>query len=156
MDPDDAKEAGRSRAPRPTSPEAPRSLHPRQRSPSHRVAGSFLSNHQGKVIRLHDDGRVPADNPFVTRAGALPEIWSYGHRSLQGLAFDPETGDLWATEHGPQGGDELNRILPGRNYGWPSSATACSRAASRSTRPSTWRAWSSPSSSGRPPSPRPA
>jgi glucose/arabinose dehydrogenase len=78
-----------------------------------------LGNHQGTVIRLHDDGRVPADNPFVSRAGALPEIWSYGHRNLQGLAFHPETGDLWENEHGPQGGDELNLIRPGRNYGWP-------------------------------------
>ncbi len=78
-----------------------------------------LSNHHGTVIRLHDDGRVPADNPFVGRAGALPEIWSYGHRNAQGLAFHPQTGDLWLTEHGPQGGDELNLILPGRNYGWP-------------------------------------
>ncbi len=71
------------------------------------------------MIRLHDDGRVPADNPFVNRAGARPEIWSYGHRNVQGLAIHPETGDVWANEHGPQGGDELNRILPGRNYGWP-------------------------------------
>ncbi len=78
-----------------------------------------LSNHQGTVIRLHDDGRVPTDNPFVGRAGALPEIWSYGHRNLQGLAFHPQTGDLWENEHGPQGGDELNLVLPGRNYGWP-------------------------------------
>ena len=78
-----------------------------------------LSNHQGTVIRLHDDGRVPADNPFVGRADALPEIWSYGHRSPQGLAIHPETGDIFQSEHGPQGGDELNLILPGRNYGWP-------------------------------------
>ena len=78
-----------------------------------------LSNHQGTVIRLHDDGRVPEDNPFVGRRGALPEIWSYGHRNLQGLAIHPETGDLWNDEHGPQGGDELNLVLPGRNYGWP-------------------------------------
>jgi aldose sugar dehydrogenase len=78
-----------------------------------------LSNHHGKIVRLHDDGRVPADNPFVNRAGAKPEIWSYGHRNVQGLAIHPETGDMWADEHGPQGGDELNRILPGRNYGWP-------------------------------------
>lgn len=78
-----------------------------------------LSNHQGTVIRLHDDGRVPADNPFVGREGARPEIWSYGHRNLQGLAIHPETGDIWETEHGPQGGDELNLIRPGRNYGWP-------------------------------------
>jgi glucose/arabinose dehydrogenase len=78
-----------------------------------------LTNHHGKIIRLHDDGRVPADNPFVSRAGAKPEIWSYGHRNVQGMAFHPETGDLWTNEHGPQGGDELNRIQPGRNYGWP-------------------------------------
>lgn len=78
-----------------------------------------LSNHQGTVIRLHDDGRVPVDNPFVGQAGALPEIWSYGHRNLQGLMFHPETGVLWQIEHGPQGGDELNVVLPGLNYGWP-------------------------------------
>jgi glucose/arabinose dehydrogenase len=79
----------------------------------------LLSNHQGSVLRLHDDGRVPEDNPFVNEPGALPEIWSYGHRNLQGLAIHPETGDVWNTEHGPQGGDELNVVLPGRNYGWP-------------------------------------
>jgi aldose sugar dehydrogenase len=78
-----------------------------------------LSNHHGKMIRLHDDGRVPADNPFVDRTGARPEIWSYGHRNVQGLAIHPETGDVWTNEHGPQGGDELNRLEPGRNYGWP-------------------------------------
>jgi len=78
-----------------------------------------LSNHHGVVIRLHDDGRVPADNPFVGRDDAHPEIWSYGHRNAQGLAIDPETGDVWITEHGPQGGDELNLVQPGRNYGWP-------------------------------------
>jgi glucose/arabinose dehydrogenase len=78
-----------------------------------------LSNHHGVIVRLHDDGRVPADNPFVGRAGARPEIWSYGHRNVQGLVVHPETGDLWANEHGPQGGDELNRIERGKNYGWP-------------------------------------
>lgn len=78
-----------------------------------------LSNHQGTVIRLHDDGRVPADNPFVGRANAKPEIWSYGHRSPQGLAIDPATGNIWESEHGPQGGDELNLIEKGANYGWP-------------------------------------
>jgi glucose/arabinose dehydrogenase len=87
--------------------------------PRHQHPAQDLSNHQGTIVRLHDDGRVPSDNPFVGRPGALPEIWSYGHRSLQGLVFDAETGDLWATEHGAQGGDELNRILRGRNYGWP-------------------------------------
>ena len=78
-----------------------------------------LANHHGKIVRLHDDGRVPTDNPFVSRAGAKPEIWSYGHRNVQGLAVHPDTGELWADEHGPQGGDELNRIEAGKNYGWP-------------------------------------
>jgi aldose sugar dehydrogenase len=78
-----------------------------------------LSNHHGKIIRLQDDGRVPPDNPFVNRAGARPEIWSYGHRNVQGLAIHPETGDIWTNEHGPQGGDELNRIQPRKNFGWP-------------------------------------
>jgi len=78
-----------------------------------------LTNHHGNIIRRHDDGRVPAYNPFVSFAGAKPEIWSYGHRNVQGLAIHPETGDVWANEHGPQGGDEFNRILPGKNYGWP-------------------------------------
>lgn len=78
-----------------------------------------LANHHGKMIRLHDDGRVPADNPFVKQAGALPETWSYGHRNIQGLAVHPQTGEVWANEHGPQGGDELNHIRPGLNYGWP-------------------------------------
>ena len=95
----------------------------RQASPTMETAyqhpAQDLSNHQGTVIRLHDDGRVPTDNPFVGRADALPEIWSYGHRSPQGLAIHPETGDIFQSEHGPQGGDELNLILPGRNYGWP-------------------------------------
>jgi len=77
------------------------------------------SNHQGTIIRLHDDGRVPADNPFVGREGFRPEIYAYGIRSPQGLALHPETGELWETEHGPRGGDEINLILPGRNYGWP-------------------------------------
>lgn len=78
-----------------------------------------LSNHFGTTIRLHDDGRVPSDNPFVGRAGALPQIWTYGHRNGQGLAIHPETGDVWHNEHGPQGGDELNLLEGGRNYGWP-------------------------------------
>ena len=78
-----------------------------------------LTNHHGKVIRLFEDGRVPPDNPFLATAGALPEIWSYGHRNPQGLFYDAATGNLWADEHGPQGGDELNLIRPGRNYGWP-------------------------------------
>ena len=78
-----------------------------------------LSNHNGTTVRLHDDGRVPNDNPFVGRAGVRPEIWTYGHRNAQGLGVHPETGDVWLNEHGPQGGDELNLINPGLNYGWP-------------------------------------
>ncbi len=78
-----------------------------------------VSNHHGTVNRIHDDGRIPADNPLVNRGDARPEIWSYGHRNPQGLVVHPETGDVWITEHGPQGGDELNLVLPGRNYGWP-------------------------------------
>jgi glucose/arabinose dehydrogenase len=77
------------------------------------------SDHRGTIVRLNLDGSVPDDNPFVGREGFRPEIWSYGHRNPQGLVFDSETGLLWETEHGPQGGDELNVILPGRNYGWP-------------------------------------
>ncbi|PIY30189.1 MAG: hypothetical protein COZ09_00825, partial [Comamonadaceae bacterium CG_4_10_14_3_um_filter_60_42] len=77
-----------------------------------------LDNHHGKIIRIGKDGRVPADNPFANTPGALPEIWSYGHRNPQGLALSPQ-GVLWAHEHGPQGGDEINLIEPGRNYGWP-------------------------------------
>ena len=84
-----------------------------------RDSAQLLGNHLGKVIRIHDDGRVPADNPFVGKAGARPELWSYGHRNPQGLAFHPVTGELWEGEHGPKGGDELNIVRPGKNYGWP-------------------------------------
>jgi len=77
------------------------------------------NDHGGKVLRLRDDGSVPPDNPFVGKAGYAPEIYSLGHRSPQGLAVHPVTGAIWENEHGPQGGDELNIILPGRNYGWP-------------------------------------
>lgn len=86
---------------------------------NHRDRAQDLDSHLGKVVRINPDGSVPADNPFVGRAGALPEIWSYGHRNVQGAALHPQTGALWAHEHGPQGGDELNILLPGRNYGWP-------------------------------------
>jgi glucose/arabinose dehydrogenase len=78
-----------------------------------------LMVHNGKVIRLHDDGRVPTDNPFVGRADALPQIWSYGHRNPQGMIVHPTTNQVWATEHGPQGGDEFNLVQAGKNYGWP-------------------------------------
>jgi aldose sugar dehydrogenase len=78
-----------------------------------------LTDHAGTLLRLNDDGSVPADNPFIGRSDALGEIYSYGHRNIQGLVVDPLTGDIWATEHGPRGGDELNLIEPGKNYGWP-------------------------------------
>jgi len=86
---------------------------------SARAQAQALDSHLGKVVRIERDGKVPADNPFVGRPGALPEIWSYGHRNVQGAALHPETGELWTDEHGPKGGDELNRTLAGRNYGWP-------------------------------------
>ncbi|MDO4682978.1 MAG: PQQ-dependent sugar dehydrogenase [Lautropia sp.] len=77
-----------------------------------------LDNHLGKVVRINRDGSVPADNPFVKTKGALPEIWSYGHRNPQGATLGPD-GQLWLHEHGPQGGDEINRVQAGANYGWP-------------------------------------
>jgi glucose/arabinose dehydrogenase len=86
---------------------------------SRRDDAQTLDTHHGKIVRIEADGGVPADNPFVGRSGALPEIWSYGHRNLQGAALHPVTGDLWAHEHGPQGGDELNAVVTGRNHGWP-------------------------------------
>jgi glucose/arabinose dehydrogenase len=78
-----------------------------------------LSNHLGKLIRIAPDGAVPKDNPFVGKGNAKPEIWSYGHRNEQGLAFNPTSGELWEIEHGPRGGDEVNIIGAGKNYGWP-------------------------------------
>lgn len=86
---------------------------------SRRDDAQTLDNHHGKVVRIEPDGRVPADNPFVASAGALPEIWSLGHRNVQGAAVHPGTGELWTHEHGPQGGDEVNVTRSGRNYGWP-------------------------------------
>jgi len=73
----------------------------------------------GKIHRVNDDGRIPADNPFVDHPDALQSTWTYGHRSVQGLEFNPQTGEMWNTEMGPRGGDELNRLVPGGNYGWP-------------------------------------
>lgn len=78
-----------------------------------------IGNHTGTVIRVNTDGSVPANNPFVGRSGAKPEIYSYGHRNPQGAALNPTTGKLWIHEHGPRGGDEVNIIKPGANYGWP-------------------------------------
>ncbi len=79
----------------------------------------LLEDHAGSVIRLHDDGRVPVDNPFVGRVGAKSEKWTLGNRNIQGAALHPQTGELWTHEHGPQGGDEVNVMRSGRNYGWP-------------------------------------
>jgi glucose/arabinose dehydrogenase len=76
-------------------------------------------NHHGSVIRLRDDGSVPPDNPFVGKPGWRPEKYDLGHRNMQGAALHPQTGELWTHEHGPQGGDEINIVRPGTNYGWP-------------------------------------
>lgn len=84
-----------------------------------RPTAQDLDKLQGKVVRIYPDGKVPDDNPFVGQAGVRPEIWSYGHRNPQGAALNPWTGTLWENEHGPQGGDEINIIERGKNYGWP-------------------------------------
>lgn len=84
-----------------------------------RDSAQSLANHLGKILRVFEDGSVPPDNPFVKVKGALPEIWSYGHRNPQGLTINPTTGELWEHEHGPKGGDEINIINPALNYGWP-------------------------------------
>jgi aldose sugar dehydrogenase len=84
-----------------------------------RPTAQELDKLQGKLVRLNLDGSVPRDNPFVGQANARPEIWSYGHRNMQGMAIDPRTGKLWENEHGPRGGDEINLPQPGKNYGWP-------------------------------------
>ncbi|ADP16624.1 glucose/sorbosone dehydrogenase family protein [Achromobacter xylosoxidans A8] len=84
-----------------------------------RPTAQDLDKLQGKVVRLKVDGSVPTDNPFVGQAGARPEIWSYGHRNPQGMALNPWTGQLWENEHGPRGGDEINLVQRGKNYGWP-------------------------------------
>ncbi len=78
-----------------------------------------LNSHLGKVIRINDDGSIPPDNPFINSAEATPEVWSYGHRNIQGLAFNTTTKEVWATEHGSRGGDEVNQVTAGENYGWP-------------------------------------
>ena len=84
-----------------------------------RFRAQDLNDHAGSVIRLNDDGSIPSDNPFVNQKGKQPEIYSYGHRNMQGAALNPLSGRLWTHEHGPQGGDELNIIEAGANYGWP-------------------------------------
>ena len=84
-----------------------------------RPTAQDLGNHAGSIMRLFRDGSVPQDNPFNQRTDVLPEIWSYGHRNPQGMAYDDSNKRLWLIEHGPRGGDEINLVLPGRNYGWP-------------------------------------
>ena len=86
---------------------------------SQRDLAQDLGTHIGKIVRITTEGEAPGDNPFIGREGALPEIWSYGHRNLQGATLHPGTGKLWTHEHGPRGGDEINLPEPGRNYGWP-------------------------------------
>lgn len=86
---------------------------------SRREGAQDLGSHLGKVVRIRPDGSVPADNPFVGRKDVMPEIWSYGHRNVQGAALHPRSGQLWTHEHGPQGGDEVNIDVAGANYGWP-------------------------------------
>ena len=90
---------------------------------SQRMKAQTLDNDYGKILRLRDDGSIPPDNPFVGRQGARPGIYSYGHRNAYGLAYHPETGELWESEIGPLGGDEINILLPGHNYGWPLVST---------------------------------
>ena len=90
---------------------------------SQRMKAQTLDNDYGKILRIRDDGSIPPDNPFVGRPGALPEIFSYGHRNAYGLAYHPETGELWESEIGPLGGDEINILFPGHNYGWPLVST---------------------------------
>jgi glucose/arabinose dehydrogenase len=89
---------------------------------SQRDDAQTLDNHHGKVVRIHTDGSIPVDNPFAgqrARPGVLPDIWSLGHRNVQGAATHPQTGALWTHEHGPQGGDEVNLTEAGQNHGWP-------------------------------------
>src|SRR5260221_209282 len=88
-----------------------------------RMKAQALDNHIGKTLRIKDDGGVPADNPFVGKAGVKPEIFTYGHRNGYGLSFNPQTGELWQAEIGPMGGDEVNILIAGHNYGWPLVST---------------------------------
>ena len=90
---------------------------------SQRMRAQALDNDFGKILRIRDDGSIPPDNPFVKRAGALPQIYTYGNRNAYGLAYHPETGELWESEIGPLGGDELNVLQAGHNYGWPLVST---------------------------------
>lgn len=112
-----------------------------------------LDNHHGKIIRITPDGAVPPGNPFTGQTGALPEIWSYGHRNPQGATIGPD-GKLWMHEHGPQGGDEINLPQPGRNYGWPVITYGENYGGGKMGRARPARAWNSRCTTGRPPSRR--
>ena len=114
---------------------------------SQRQRAQDLSSTIGKVVRINADGTVPRDNPFAGRQGALPEIWSYGHRNIQAAALDPRTGRLWILEHGPRGGDELNQPEAGKNYGWPVITYGVEYSGGRIAE-SPVRAWSSRSTTG--------
>jgi aldose sugar dehydrogenase len=96
-----------------------------RQSNTERDKAQDLNQGHGKVMRIGTDGGIPAGNPFAGVAGAQPQIWSYGHRNMQGATLHPSTGELWTSEHGPQGGDEVNRTLAGRNYGWPRISYGC-------------------------------
>lgn len=112
--------------------------------PPERIRAQDLAAGHGKVMRIRADGSAPADNPFAQRADAQPTIWSLGHRNVQGAALHPNTGELWIAEHGPQGGDELNRVLPGRNFGWPLVSHGCEYDAPKGTCPPVGGATSAP------------
>ena len=104
----------------------------------HREQAQNLSNHLGKTIRINRDGSIPADNPFVGKDGAKPEIYSLGHRNAQGIVYDPSSQRLFVNEHGPKGGDELNLITPGTNYGWPIASYGLDYTGARVTPYTTW------------------
>jgi len=89
---------------------------------SHSKESQNISNHLGKLVRINSDGTIPKDNPFVNKQNAKPQIWSFGHRNMQGAALHPTTGKLWTHEHGPKGGDEINIPIAGKNYGWPNAS----------------------------------
>ena len=115
-----------------------------------RIFAQHLDSDVGKVLRIRDDGGIPADNPFVGRAGANPQVFTYGHRNVTDFAWHPTTGELWATEIGPMGGDEINILRPGQNYGWP--LVSLGKLYTRRTSPSSTgiaKAWRCPSCTGR-------
>ena len=117
---------------------------------SYRERAQDLSTTLGKIIRINADGSVPKDNPFVNRAGARLEIWSYGHRNVQAAALHPQTGRLWTVEHGARGGDELNQPQAGKNYGWPVITYGIDYSGAKIGEGTVKGAWSNPSTTGTP------